>query len=123
MCIESWSLVQELASWREEKEKEAMKNAVLDDVVASKFSTAAALASKRSQNRGVDWRDNTLATNSPPREAPKGDEVFLPTASRAPLPWQTHQYKNTLAPCPVAGCSSYTTQVEITLLSATVLDC
>ena len=51
-----------------------MKNAVLDDVVASKFSTAAAIANKRSEQGGVDWRDNTLATASPPREANKASE-------------------------------------------------
>ena len=46
-----------------------MKNAVLDTQAAARFSTAAALASKQSGTQEtVDWRDNTLATRSPPRD-------------------------------------------------------
>lgn len=66
--------MQQLSQWREEKEAEAMKNAVLDTEAAARFSTAAALASKESGTQEtVDWRDNTLATKSPPRDQqPRG---------------------------------------------------
>lgn len=53
-----------------------MKAAVLDTQAAAKFSTAAALASKQSgQGARVDWRDNTLATASPPRDQPRHKAV------------------------------------------------
>ena len=64
-----WLCLQQLSQWREEKEKEALKAAVLDTQAAAKFSTAAALASKQSgSGHVVDWRDNTLASASPPRD-------------------------------------------------------
>lgn len=53
-----------------------MKAAVLDTQAAAKFSTAAALASKQSGGGSVvDWRDNTLATSSPPRDSRPKREV------------------------------------------------
>ena len=75
-----WLCLQQLSQWREEKEKEALKAAVLDTQAAAKFSTAAALASKQSgSGHVVDWRDNTLASASPPR-----DQHPLREVSRSP---------------------------------------
>lgn len=63
-----------------------MKNAVLDPQAASRFSTAAALATKESgTHTAVDWRDNTLATRSPPRE-PQAKAVSPPTLAPSPGP-------------------------------------
>lgn len=74
--------MQQLSQWREEKEAEAMKAAVLDTQAAARFSTAAALASKESGTQEtVDWRDNTLATRSPPRDhQPRGVGFFTTSA-------------------------------------------
>ncbi|KAK9791566.1 hypothetical protein WJX73_005167 [Symbiochloris irregularis] len=50
----------ELSQWRNEKAEEAMRQTVLDDAAAARFSTAAALEAGKARSIGVDWRDSTL---------------------------------------------------------------
>ena len=66
-----------------------MKAAVLDPAAASKFSTAAAIASQQSlnSNRNVDWRDNTLASASPPRVLLPAREVGAAVGSPIASCW------------------------------------
>ena len=42
---------QELSQWRSERAQEALKNSVLDEEAAARFSTAAALAQKQNRSR------------------------------------------------------------------------
>ena len=77
--------LQELSQWRSQKEEESLKNAVLDDVAAARFSTAAALAARRSAPAaggaaGIDWRTGSL-TASPPRGQPERERTPEPPAN------------------------------------------
>ena len=42
-------LLQELSHWRQQKLQESLRNSVLDEEAAAKFSTAAALAAKETR--------------------------------------------------------------------------
>ena len=70
--------MQELSQWRAAKAEAALKSTVLDEETAALFSTAAALATKKSGTgapAGTDWRTNTLATDEgvgKPRERSPG---------------------------------------------------
>lgn len=52
--------LQELSQWRSERAQEALKNSVLDEEAAARFSTAAALAQKQN-------RDRAPKTGAPPQ--------------------------------------------------------
>lgn len=45
--------VQELSQWRSERAQEALKNSVLDEEAAARFSTAAALAQKHTRDQAA----------------------------------------------------------------------
>jgi len=44
-------LLQELSQWRQQQLQESLRNSVLDEEAAAKFSTAAALAAKEKRNQ------------------------------------------------------------------------
>ena len=44
-------MVQELSQWRQQQLQESLRNSVLDEEAAAKFSTAAALAAKEKRNQ------------------------------------------------------------------------
>lgn len=46
-----WLLAQELSQWRQQQLQESLRNSVLDEEAAAKFSTAAALAAKEKRNQ------------------------------------------------------------------------
>ncbi len=44
-------MLQELSQWRQQQLQESLRNSVLDEEAAAKFSTAAALAAKEKRNQ------------------------------------------------------------------------
>jgi len=62
-------LAQELSMWRTKKAEESLKNSVLDEEAAARFSTAAALAA--GSGRSAE-QANLLATREPSPEAVSG---------------------------------------------------
>ena len=45
------AVLQELSQWRQQQLQESLRNSVLDEEAAAKFSTAAALAAKEKRNQ------------------------------------------------------------------------
>ena len=49
--LKGLGLLQELSQWRQQQLQESLRNSVLDEEAAAKFSTAAALAAKEKRNQ------------------------------------------------------------------------